>query len=107
MNIKKYIIFGNFALETLAPDGNTNLIGHLYPLSENVIIRLNKSGYDEADFHYFRKAKSPIPVDTEIHPESFWRNFYGSYFRVTYEGHKYDIDSSNVTIKIVKQEPVG
>lgn len=99
MEYNSYIILSNFALNTYAPDGNTNLIGHHYPLSDNVIIKLNKAGYDEADYHYFRKSKRPIPVNTEIHPESFWRNFYGSYFRVTYEGHKYDIDTNSVTIK--------
>ena len=78
-------------------DTNPNLIGHYYKFDPFKAVVV-KSAYDEADFHYFRKAKTPIPVGTELNVDCWWMNFYGSYFRVEYDGHKYDIKTDCVEL---------
>lgn len=58
--------------------------------------KLVKPGYDEADLHYFRKTKEPIPEGTEVVIDTWWMNFYGSYYRVEHEGHTYDIKTNSI-----------
>lgn len=59
-----------------------------------------KDTYDEADFHYFeRKTKQPIPKGTRLKVECWWMNFYGSYFKVRYNGKSYDVKTTNVVLK--------
>lgn len=58
--------------------------------------KLVKPGYDEADLHYFRKTKCPIPEGEEVIIDNWWMNFYGSYYRIKYGGRYYDIDTNSV-----------
>lgn len=79
-------------------DTKSGLIGHDYkfkPMKAHLV----KPGYDEADFHYFRKAKEPIPEGTELMVDCWWMNFYGSYFKIERNGHKYDVKSDAVYIE--------
>ena len=72
-------------------------IGHHYtfkPFKATLV----KPGYDEADFHYFRKAKDPIPEGTEVMIDNWWMNFYGSYYRIKYNSHEYDVKTSSIKI---------
>ena len=79
-------------------DYPTERIGHLYTFNPMPAIVL-KDAYDEADIHYFKpKAKCPIPAGTKIMVGTWWQNFYGSYFRVQYEGQDYDISPRNIKI---------
>ena len=79
-------------------DNEPNLIGHEYtfkPLKGKVI----RNSYDEADLHYWqRKTKPPIPEGTELKVDCWWMNFYGSYFRVEYNGNKYDVKTNNIEL---------
>lgn len=78
-------------------DTKEGLIGHDYtfkPMKAHIV----KAAYDEADFHYFRKAKEPIPVGTEVMIDTWWMNFYGSYFKIMWQGHKYDVKTDCVLI---------
>ena len=76
-------------------DKKPGLIGPLYTFSPKKAVIVSDA-YDEADFHYFRKAKVPIPKGTEIEISVWFQNFYGCYFSVKYEGHKYDINTECV-----------
>lgn len=74
------------------------LIGHHYrfkPMKAEIV----KDAYDEADFHYFRKSKTPIPAGTEVMIDDWWMNFYGAYFTIEWEGSKYDVKTDCVAIK--------
>lgn len=86
----------NFAVRV---DAEPGLIGHMYTFSPFKAV-LVEDGYDEADFHYFRKAKEPIPAGTEVTLGTWWRNFYGSYYRIAYGGHAYDVNTRCVKIDI-------
>lgn len=70
-------------------------IGHEYKFKP-FKAKLVKPGYDEADLHYFRKTKCPIPEGEEVIIDNWWMNFYGSYYRIKYGGCYYDIKTSNV-----------
>ena len=60
---------------------------------------LIKDGYDEADIHYFSKnPKAPIPRGTKITVDCWWMNFFGSYFRVKYNGATYDLKTNIVKL---------
>jgi hypothetical protein len=73
-------------------------IGHEYKFKP-FKAKLVKKGYDEADLHYWeRKAKDPIPEGTEVTIDTWWMNFYGSYYRIEYEGHSYDIKTTSIEI---------
>lgn len=78
-------------------DTNPNLIGHEYKFNPFKAVVV-KPAYDEADFHYFRKPKTHIPVGMELSVDCWWCNFYGSYFRVKYEGNSYDIKTDCVEL---------
>lgn len=79
-------------------DDEPNLIGHEYtfkPLKGKVI----KESYDQADLHYWqRESKPPIPKGTELKVDCWWMNFYGDYFRVEYNGNKYDVKTDNIEL---------
>ena len=79
-------------------------IGHHYKFKpfKGTIVR---DAYDEADFHYYeRKTKDPIPEGTEVIVDNWWMNFYGSYFRINYNGHDYDVKTSNVILERLPKE---
>ena len=76
-------------------DTKPGLIGPVYTFSPKKAVIVSDA-YDEADFHYFRKAKDPIPKGTEIEIDVWFQNFYGCYYRVKYDGHKYDIKTECV-----------
>lgn len=80
-------------------DSEPGKIGHHYTFKP-FKGKLVKTGYDEADLHYFRKTKEPIPIGTEIVIDTWWMNFYGSYYRVEYEGHTYDIKTNSIEFDI-------
>jgi hypothetical protein len=55
-------------------------------------LKTNVDTICQTDLHYHYKAiKEPIPKDTEIIINSYWKNFYGDYINTTYEGNTYDI----------------
>ena len=80
-------------------DYEPNIIGHEYtfnPRSGKVI----KESYDQTDLHYGKRdPKPPIPEGPELKVDCWWRNFYGSYFRVKYNGNCYDVKSSNIELE--------
>ena len=78
-------------------DTKPGLIGHYYKFHP-MKARIVKPAYDEADFHYFRKAKEPIPVGTELEVDCWWMNFYGSYFVIPYNGCDYDVKTDCVEL---------
>ena len=85
---------GRFAVVT---DTKPGLIGHDYKFKP-IKARLVKDGYDQADFHYFRKLKQPIPEGTELMVDCWWQNFYGAYFKIVYNGDSYDVKENCVSI---------
>ena len=86
---------GRYAVFT---DTEEDLIGHIYKF-EPMKARIVKPGYDQADFHYYNRAtKEPIPEGTELMVNCWWQNFYGSYFRIEYNGNSYDVKANSVEI---------
>ena len=60
--------------------------------------KIVKEAYDEADIHYGGKLKDPIPVGTEVTIDTWWMNFYGSYYKIKYNGHSYDVKTTSIEI---------
>ena len=94
---------GNGFKHHLRTDGdNPNLIGFHYAL-DRVGVEILKDTYCETDLHYASTPgrgiiNKPIPAGTKLTALYFWRNFYGSYFHVIYEGRPYDISVQNVKV---------
>ena len=88
---------GSWVVITDAPKGKIGYHYRFKPFKATVI----KDAYDEADFHYFQKAKDPIPAGTKVIIDNWWQNFYGDYFRINYNGADYDVKPS--CIKFIEQ----
>ena len=82
---------------TVVTDTKDGLIGHYYTF-KTMKAHIVKTAYDEADIHYRCKTKEPIPVGTEVKINTWWMNFYGSYFRINWKGQEYDVNTDNVLI---------
>ena len=98
------ILDGTGLKRGLITEGNNpNLIGSHYPL-DGVRVKTLKESQCETYLHYLSAPgagtvkQNPIPANTTLIAESYWRNFYGEYFRVKYNGRPYDISVSNVKI---------
>ncbi len=86
----------NWVVLTNEPPGKIGCYYKFEPIKAIVV----KDAYDEADFHYFRSAKDPIPKGTELTIDTWWQNFYGSYFKVNYNNKMYDIKTT--TVKLIR-----
>lgn len=92
--LKFYDAQGRWAVITDAKEG---LIGHNYkfkPMKAHIV----KTAYDAADFYYSNETKEPIPVGEEVTIDTWWMNFYGSYFKIMWQGHNYDVKTDCVLI---------
>lgn len=67
------------------------LIGYHYPLHD-VNVQLLEDTKCETDLHYYERPSKPaIPNGSVVRVKDYWFNFYGSYFRVFYNGAEYDV----------------
>lgn len=86
-----------------AEGNNPNLIGFHYIL-DGVRLRTLRDSQCETYLHYLSTPgagtvkQNPIPANTTLIAEYYWRNFYGEYFRVKYNNRPYDISVSNVKV---------
>ena len=86
-------------VQVFVQESNLNLLGHLYrfnPLKGKLV----RDSMDQADLHYFTFRKPCIPAGTEVTVDCYWRNFYGVYFNILYNGEHYDIRTQDVEILI-------
>lgn len=95
---------GTGVKHVLRSEGNNpNLIGFHYQL-DGVRVKTLKDSQCETYLHYLstpgagRIKQEPIPANTVLLAEYYWRNFYGAYFRVKYNNKPYDISVNNVKI---------
>lgn len=73
-------------------------IGKMYEFDDvKAVIKLDC--YDEEDIHYFAKHPKKIAAGTEVTLNAYWINFFGSYYRIDYNGQTYDIKKENVLFK--------
>lgn len=88
---------GSFAFITRETEGNNNLIGHKYPLTNHPKAITNTDALCQTSVHYLL-GRNPIPKGTELELVNFRRNFYRCYFQVNYNGKEYDIKCTDVDI---------
>lgn len=76
-----------------------DLIGHNYKIPSQYMARLLRNSIDEADVYYCESHPKPsIPEGTIVPIEHYWMNFYGEYFRVLYNGRRYDVKVKNIEL---------
>ncbi len=72
-------------------------IGYVYEF-ESRKARLIEDSLDAKEIHYSNIVSLAIPEGTEVTVSKWWRNFYGTYFKVLYKGHEYDVQSEKIVI---------
>lgn len=72
-------------------------IGYVYEF-ESRKARLIEDSLDSKEIHYLNIVHPVIPKGTEVTVSKWWRNFYGTYFKVLYKDHEYDVPSEKIDI---------
>ena len=72
-------------------------IGYVYEF-EPIKAKVIEDSFDAKEVHYSNIVSPVIPRGTEIMVGKWWRNFYGTYFRVLYKEHEYDVPSEKIVI---------
>lgn len=85
-----------WAVMSDAPKGKIGYDYKFKPMNATII----EDAYDayDLDCHNTRKVKKPIPKGTRVVVDCWWQNFYGSYFKINYNGSNYDVKTSYVEI---------